>query len=103
MDERSGSPDRPALAPSTWLVGHLLESALEDPPWAVERPGHGYIPMGELAYRVAEQANGEQTVAEIALAVSAVLGREVTAGDVRALITMVLIPRGVVSDPVRPD
>ena len=29
------------------------------PPWAVEQPKRGYVEMSELAYRVAEQANGE--------------------------------------------
>mgnify|MGYP000985375702 CR=1 FL=1 len=53
------SLERPRLAPSTWLVGRLGESALANPPWAVERARHGYISMGELAYHVAEQADGD--------------------------------------------
>ncbi|MGE3267832.1 MAG: hypothetical protein AB7P40_03720 [Chloroflexota bacterium] len=89
----------PQLAPGIWLVGHLQESALEDPPWGVERAGHGYIQMGELAYRIAEQANGEQTIDEIAAAVSAVLERTVSARDVGAIISTVLIPQGVIPAP----
>jgi hypothetical protein len=87
---------RPVLAPSTWLVGQLQESALERPPWAVEQPKRGYVEMSELAYRIAEQATGEQTVDEIATAVSTMLRRPVSAVDVEALIDTVLIPRGVV-------
>jgi hypothetical protein len=87
---------RPVLAPSTWLVGQLQESALERPPWAVEQPKRGYVEMSELAYRIAEQANGEQTIDEIATAVSTALRRPVSAIDVEALIETVLIPRGVV-------
>ncbi|MCC7369176.1 MAG: hypothetical protein IT306_12175 [Chloroflexi bacterium] len=93
------APDLPTLAPKTWLVGHLTESALQSPPWAVERSGRGYIQMGELAYLVAEQATGQQTVEEIARAVSEAQGRPVSAGDVQALIDFVLIPRGVLADP----
>lgn len=89
--------ERPQLAPATWLVGRLDESALESPPWAVERAGLGYVQMGELAYHVAEQANGEHTVEEIAAAVSAALQRPVGVADVHALIHTVLVPRGVVT------
>lgn len=90
------TPDRPELAPEIWLVGRLEESALEDPPWAVEQAKRGYLQMGELAYRVAEQANGEQSIEEIATAVSTALRRPVSAQDVEALIATVLIPRGIV-------
>jgi putative peptide zinc metalloprotease protein len=93
------SADRPSLAPATWLVGQLHESALENPLWAVERAKLGYIQMGELAYRVAEQANGEQTAEEIAAAVSEAVQRPVRVHDVQALIHTVLIPRGVLLDP----
>lgn len=65
----------------------------------------GYVQMGELAYHIAEQSNGERTVDQIARAVSEALGRPVGVGDVRALIHTVLVPRGVVTvagegDPV---
>jgi putative peptide zinc metalloprotease protein len=95
-DTVSAPLTRPVLAPSTWLVGQLQESALARPPWAVEQPKRGYVEMSELAYRIAEQANGEQTVDEIATAVSTALRRPVSAIDVEALIDTVLIPRGVV-------
>lgn len=89
--------ERPRLAPGTWLVGRLDESALEHPPWAVERAKLGYVQMGELAYHVAEQVDGERTVEEIAAAVSAALDRPVGVADVYALIYTVLVPRGVVA------
>lgn len=88
--------DRPVLAPDTWLVGQLQESALEAPPWAVERRGRGYVEMSELSFRIAEQATGEQSIDEIATAVSTVLRRPVSAVDVAALVHTVLVPRGVV-------
>jgi hypothetical protein len=91
--------DRPRLAPATWLVGQLDESALANPPWAVERAQLGYIQMGELAYHVAEHADGERTVGEIAHAVTLALGRPVSASDVNALIHTVLVPRGVMLPP----
>ena len=65
----------------------------------MERAKLGYIHMGELAYRVAEQANGEQTIEEIAVAVSAAVQRPVSVHDVQALIHTVLMPRGVLHDP----
>jgi hypothetical protein len=91
--------ERPRLAPSTWLVGQLDQSALANPPWAVERAKLGYIQMGELAYHVAEHADGERTVGEIAHAVTLALGRPVSVNDVNALIHTVLVPRGVVETP----
>lgn len=93
------SSERPRLAPSTWLVGQLDQSALANPPWAVERAKRGYIQMGELAYHVAEQADGERTVGEIAHAVTLALGRPVSVSDVNALIHTVLVPRGVMEGP----
>ena len=98
-DTTPNSSDRPVLAPATWLVGRLEESALEQPPWAVEQPQRGYVEMSELAYRVAEQATGDQTIEEIATAVSTALRRPVSAVDVEALIDTVLVPRGVVRAP----
>ena len=93
--------ERPRLAPSTWLVGQLDESALANPPWAVERAKLGYIQMGELAYHIAEHADGERTVGEIAHAVTLALGRPVSVSDVQALIHTVLVPRGVMLAPER--
>ena len=102
-DARPADPSRPILAPATWLVGQLTESALVDPPWAVEQAQVGYIQMGQLAYHVAEQATGEQTIEEIAAAVSQAVQGTVTPQDVRAMVHMVLIPRGVLQDPDAPD
>ena len=77
-------PERPALAPDVELKGEMTESAFKEPPWLIERGGR-YIQVSKLLYHVAEQANGERGLEEIAAGVSAATGRRVTADNVRQL------------------
>jgi hypothetical protein len=58
-------PEQPALAPSVQLVGEMQGSGFKDRQWLIQRDGH-YIQVTELLYRVAELANGERTLREIA-------------------------------------
>ncbi|MDQ3871258.1 MAG: hypothetical protein M3301_06550, partial [Chloroflexota bacterium] len=86
-------PERPALAPAVELKGEMTESAFKEPPWLIERDGR-YIQVSKLLYQVAEQANGQRTLAEIATAVSTATGRRVTPDNVRQLAAS-LIRSGV--------
>ena len=73
----------------------MQESAFENPPWLLEREGAGYVQVTELLYRIAEQANGNNTVEQIAANLAAA-GKPVNPITVRSLIAQLLIPRGLV-------
>jgi putative peptide zinc metalloprotease protein len=83
-------PERPALAPSVRLVGEIQGSGFKDRQWLIQRDGH-YIQVTELLYRVAEQANGEHTLREIAAELTEGTDWIVTEHHVRLLLQK-LIP-----------
>lgn len=91
-----GVPERPALAPNIELVGALQESGFQDQQWLIERNGQ-FIQVTELLYRIAEQANGERTLEEIAAGVTAATEWIVTADHVRQLIERKLIPLRIIT------
>ena len=63
--QQVATPDRPALAPNVELSGAMQESGFEKEQWLVQRDGR-FIQLTELLYRVAEQANGERSLEEMA-------------------------------------
>lgn len=83
-------PEQPALAPSVRLVGEMQGSGFKDRQWLIQRDGH-YIQVTELLYRVAEQANGEHTLREMAAELTEGTGWVVTEDHVRLLLQK-LIP-----------
>src|SRR5918992_2794429 len=83
-------PEQPALAPSVQLVGEMQGSGFKDRQWLIQRDGH-YIQVTELLYRVAEQANGERTLREIAAELTERTDWVVTEDHVRLLLRK-LIP-----------
>jgi putative peptide zinc metalloprotease protein len=95
--EKLSVPDRPKLAPGARLAGQMQESAFENPPWLIEREGAGYVQVTELLYRIAEQADGTHTLAEIAEIVSEKTGRSVSAENVRTLVGTQLLLKGLVA------
>src|SRR5947209_2144175 len=90
-------PDRPYLAPGVRLAGQMRESAFVDPPWLVERQGEGYIQLPRPLYRIAECADGQHTLDDIAREVTTAEGRRLTADNIRYLIARQLIPNGIVA------
>jgi putative peptide zinc metalloprotease protein len=78
-------PEQPALAPSVQLVGEMQGSGFKDRQWLIQRDGH-YIQVTELLYRVAEQANGERTLREIAAELTERTDWVVTEDHVRLLL-----------------
>jgi len=70
-------------------------SGFEDPQWLVERDGH-FIQLTEILYRIAEQANGERTLEDIASLVTENTDWIVTADNVRQLIQTKLVPLGLI-------
>ena len=93
----AGIPEHPALAPGVRLAGQMQESAFVDPPWLIERQGSGYLQINELLYRIAEQANGQQSIEEMAQKASAAMGQTVDADMVRRLVVNPLITQGLVA------
>jgi putative peptide zinc metalloprotease protein len=89
-------PERPALAPNVHLVGELQGSGFTERQWLIQRDGR-YIQLTELLYRIAEHANGERTLEQIAAAVTEATEWLVTADDVRDLIQTKLTPLGLVA------
>src|SRR5436309_13577792 len=65
-----GRSAHPRLAQDVELVGELRGSGFADQQWLIRRDGR-YIQLTELLYRVAEQANGERSIEEIAERVTA--------------------------------
>src|SRR2546425_6936418 len=78
-------PDRPAIAPSVQLIGEFEGSAFRQRQWLIERDGH-FIQVPELLYRVAEYANSERTLDEIASLVTTSTDWTVTADQIRAIV-----------------
>ncbi len=89
-------PERPALAPTVQIVGEMQGTGFKERQWLVQRNGR-FIQITELLFRIAEQANGERTLEEIAAAVTASTDWMVTADNVRHLIRAQLIPLGLIA------
>lgn len=88
--------ERPGLAPNVQLVGQLQASGYKDRQWLVQRDGQ-FIQLSELLYRIAEHANGEHTLEEIARWVSEVTEWIVSPDQVRHLVHTKLIPMRLIS------
>src|SRR5207248_363430 len=88
--------DRPELAPGVFLVGKMQGVGFRDQQWLVQR-GDSFVQMTELLYHIAEGANGERNLEEIAASVTRATEWMVDAGDVARLITSKLIPLGIIA------
>jgi len=91
-----GDVARPRLAQDVELVGELRGSGFVDQQWLVRRDGR-YIQLTELLYRVAEQANGERSLEEIAERVTAATAWGVEVEHVQWLIQAKLVPLGLLA------
>src|SRR3712207_2287698 len=89
-------PDRPQLAPNIELSGQMEDSGFAEQQWLILRNG-AFVQVTELLFRVAEQANGQRTLEEMAQGVSAATGRGVSADNVRQLVESKLIPLGIIA------
>ena len=78
-------PERPALSQNVQLVGEMPETGFTDRQWLIQRDGR-FIQLTELLYRIAEHANGDRTLEEIAARVTDATVWVVTAADVRQLL-----------------
>ncbi len=89
-------PECPVLAPKVQLVGELKESGFKDRQWLIQRDGQ-FIQLAELLYRVAEQADGEHTLEEIAASVTEATEWLVSPDNVRQIVQTKLIPMRLVA------
>lgn len=89
-------PERPALEPGVEFIGEMKESGFEESQWLVKR-GDRFVQLTELLYRVAEQANGERTLEEMAEGVTGSTDWLVTADNVRRMLQGRLLPLGIVA------
>jgi putative peptide zinc metalloprotease protein len=87
----------PRLAAGVELLGEYQGSGYSQPPSLVRRADGQVIQMSALLYRVACRIDGSRDSEAIAGLVSGDLGRFLTAGQVRYLITAKLLPLGVVA------
>jgi putative peptide zinc metalloprotease protein len=92
----------PRLADGVELLGEYQGSGYSQPPSLVRRADGQVIQMSPLLYQVACRIDGSRDPAAIAGLVSADLGRSLTAGQVRYLITAKLQPLGIVTDQGAP-
>ena len=88
--------ERPLLAPGVELVGEMKETGFQEGQFLIRRDGQ-FVQLTELLYRVAEQANGERTLEEMAVGVTESTQWLVSADDVRHLLQSKLIPLGLVA------
>jgi putative peptide zinc metalloprotease protein len=89
-------PERPALAPNVELVGQMQGSGFQDRQWLIQHNGR-FLQVTELLYRIAEQANGQHTLEEIAAGVTAATDWLVSADQVHQILQTKLIPLGLIA------
>jgi len=97
-----GPADAPRLAQGTELLGEYKNSGYQHPPSLVRRADGQVIQMSRLLYLLACRIDGHRDPAAIAALVSGDLGRELTASQVRYLITAKLLPLGIIAGPGAP-
>src|SRR5688572_28274056 len=88
-------PEAPALAAGVQLVGELPETGFTAKQWLAVRNGK-FIQLGELLYRVAQLANGERTLDDIARQMTETTEWTVTVEHVRKILEK-MIPLGIIA------
>jgi putative peptide zinc metalloprotease protein len=89
----------PRLADGVELAGEYKDSGFKTPPWIVRRSDGQVVQLPHLLYMVAEQADGQRSVEEIATRVTEASGRGVDADAVELLMDKQLRPLGVLALP----
>jgi putative peptide zinc metalloprotease protein len=87
----------PRLAPGIELLGELKDSGFAEPRSLIRRADGQVIQLSRLLYLVSGLLDGARGPEDIASAVSVILGRTLTAEQVRYLITAKLAPLGIVA------
>jgi outer membrane lipoprotein-sorting protein len=84
------------LAPDVQLIGEMQGTGFKDRQWLIRRQGR-FIQVTELLYKLAEQANGQHTLEEIAEKVTEATDWSVSPDNVRQLIRAKLMPLGLMA------
>ena len=92
-----GPAGPPRLADGVELLGEYQNSGYSQPPSLLRRADGQVIQMSALLYGVTRRIDGSRDPAAIADLVSGDLGRSLTDGQVRHLITAKLLPLGIVA------
>ena len=92
-----GPGEKPSLACHVRRAGKLSELGFQDPQWLLDNGGK-FIQVTELLYRIAEYADGEHTLKEIAARVTNVTEWSLDAADVEYLIESKLAPLGLIEN-----
>ncbi len=87
----------PRLAPGTELLGELRDSGFAEPRSLIRRADGQVIQLSRLLYLVSCRMDGARDPQDIAAAVSAELGRTLSAEQVCYLIAAKLAPLGIVA------
>ncbi len=91
--------EHPKLADGIDLIGEYEGSGFKEPPSLARRADGQVIQLTPLLYSVAQKADGETHVREIADQVGQEIGRTVTADNVHTLVDKKLRPLGLVTAP----
>jgi putative peptide zinc metalloprotease protein len=89
----------PRLAEGTELIGEYRGSGLREPKYLVRRGDGQVLQLPRLLYLVAARLDGRRSLAEVAAAVSAEVGRELAAEQAMFLVRRKLQPAGLISAP----
>jgi putative peptide zinc metalloprotease protein len=89
----------PRLSPGLELIGAFEGSGLKEAPLIAKRADGQVVQLHPFLYAVAEQIDGELSVAEIAQRVTERIGRELAPEDLQYLIEEKLQPLGIVDTP----
>src|SRR5207253_2726978 len=92
-------PNRPVLADGVQLIGEFASGAFRNQQWLIEQNGH-FIQVPELLYRIAQYANGERTLDEIASLITASTDWIATPEQVGTIIAAKLLPLMIVAPAV---
>jgi len=101
-EDAAGLTVPPRLASGVELLGEYQDSGYSQPPSLVRRPDGQVIQMSPLLYRVTCRIDGSRDRAAIAELVSQDLGRSLNADQVGYLVSVKLLPLGVIATKSAP-
>src|SRR5256885_10799089 len=93
----NSSGENPALPAGVRLAGKMNGLAFRESQWLLDNGGN-FVQVTELLYRIAEQANGEHTIEEIAANVTNATEWSLGPADVEYLIHSKLAPLGLIGN-----
>ncbi|MDR6988660.1 putative peptide zinc metalloprotease protein [Paenarthrobacter nitroguajacolicus] len=92
---KDGLPEFPVQADGVQLLGEAEGSGYREPPSLVRRADGQALQLTRLLFLVLEAADGTRSLDDIAHHVTPVFGRQVSAGNVAALVRSQLLPLGL--------